>query len=139
MRAARARRDSAATGRVHGLAMPLGGQFNVPHGVANAAMLPHVMRFNLVSAVERYRDIAEALGEVVTGCSPRRGAELAVEAVERLSADIGVPGLRQLGIPEDAIDALAADGMTNTRQILPNPRAVRHADLAGILAEAFRK
>jgi alcohol dehydrogenase len=130
---------SAATGMVHGLAMPLGGQFNVPHGVANAAMLPHVMRFNLVSAVERYRDIADAMGEIVTGHSPRRGAELAVEAVERLSADIGVPTLRQLGIPEDAIDALAADGMTNTRQILPNPRAVTHADLVGILREAFSK
>ena len=130
---------SAATGMVHGLAMPLGGQFNVPHGVANAAMLPHVMKFNLVSAVERYRNVAEAMGEIVAGVSARRGAELAVEAVERLSDDIGVPSLRKLGIPEDAIDALAADGMTNTRQILPNPRTVTHADLTEILKDAFKK
>src|SRR5512144_92735 len=64
---------SAATGMVHGLAMPLGGQFNVPHGIANAVLLPYVMRFNLVGALERYPDIAVALGERVENLSTRQG------------------------------------------------------------------
>ena len=130
---------SAATGMVHGLAMPLGGQFNVPHGVANAALLPHVMRFNMISALARFRDIAEAMGEVVAGRSLREAAQLSVEAVQSLSDDIGIPTLRELGIPEDASDALAADGMTNSRQRLPNPRSVTHEQLVHILAEAFAK
>jgi alcohol dehydrogenase class IV len=130
---------SAATGMVHGLAMPLGGQFNVPHGVANAALLPHVMRFNMISSLARYRDIAEAMGEVVAGLSLRKAAQLSVDAVQSLSDDIAIPSLRELGIPEDASDALAADGMTNSRQVLPNPRSVTHAQLVQILAEAFAK
>jgi alcohol dehydrogenase len=130
---------SAATGMVHGLAMPLGGQFNVPHGVANAVLLPHVMRFNMISSLSRYRDIAEAMGEIVTGRSVREAAQLSVDAVQSLSQDIDIPSLRDLGIPEDASDALAADGMTNSRQRLPNPRSVTHPQLVQILAEAFAK
>lgn len=131
---------SAATGMVHGLAMPLGGQFNVPHGVANSVLLPHVMRWNLVSSLRRYRDIALAMGERVEHLSPREGAERAVLAVEALSRDIGIPSfLDELDIPRSAIDALADDGMTNMRQVLPNPRDVTREGLVGILEGAFRK
>jgi alcohol dehydrogenase len=130
---------SAATGMVHGLAMPLGGQFNVPHGIANAVLLPYVMRFNLVGALERYRDIAVALGERVEHLSTRQGAEQAVLAVESLSRDIGIPRhLDELRVPKSAIDALAKDGMTNVRQIRPNPRNVTYEGLVSILQGAFR-
>jgi len=130
---------SAATGMVHGLAMPLGGQFNIPHGVANSVLLPHVMRWNLVSAVSRYREIAVAMGERVDHLSHREGAERAVVAVEALSRDIGIPAhLDDLAIPRDAIAALARDGMTNERQIRPNPRDVTQDGLVSILQGAFR-
>ena len=104
---------SAATGMVHGLAMPLGGLFNVPHGIANAVMLPHVMRHNLVSSLERYRDVAIALGERVEHLSVRQGAERAIAAIEALSADIGIPAyLDELSIPKSAIADLARFGET---------------------------
>ncbi len=131
---------SAATGMVHGLAMPLGGQFNVAHGIANSVLLPHVMRWNLRSALSRYRDIAVAMGEKVEHLSLREGAERAVSAVEALSRDIGIPVyLDDLDVPRDAIEALARDGMTNERQIRPNPRDVTYDGLVGILEGAFRK
>ena len=130
---------SAATGMVHGLAMPLGGLFNVPHGIANAVMLPHVMRHNLVSSLERYRDVAIALGERVEHLSVRQGAERAIAAIEALSADIGIPGyLDELSIPKSAIADLARDGMNNVRQIRPNPRDVTYEGLVSILNGAFR-
>jgi alcohol dehydrogenase len=130
---------SAATGMVHGLAMPLGGQFNIAHGIANSVLLPHVMRWNLVSSLERYRDIAIAMGEKVEHLSLREGAERAVIAVEALSQDIGIPAyLDDLDIPRSAIPSLAADGMTNFRQVLPNPRDVVYEGLVGILNGAFR-
>ncbi|QQP93275.1 iron-containing alcohol dehydrogenase (plasmid) [Skermanella sp. TT6] len=131
---------SAATGMVHGLAMPLGGQFNVPHGVANSVLLPYVMRWNMVSALDRYRDIAIAMGERVEHLPVRTGAERAVHAVEALSRDIGIPAfLDDLDIPRSAIESLASDGMTNSRQVLPNPRDVTYEGLVGILNDAFRK
>ncbi len=130
---------SAATGMVHGLAMPLGGQFNVPHGIANAVLLPHVMRHNLVSSLPRYRDVAIALGERVEHLSVRAGAQCAIAAVEALSADIGIPAwLDDLSIPRTAIADLASDGMNNVRQIRPNPRNVTYEGLVAILEGAFR-
>lgn len=129
---------SAATGMVHGLAMPLGGLFNVPHGIANAVLLPHVMKFNLVAATERFGHIARALGESIDGLSPRAAAELAITAVVALSADIGIPRyIDELGIARKAIPAIAKDGMTNLRQVLPNPREVTYEGMIGILNEAF--
>ena len=130
---------SAATGMVHGLAMPLGGQFNIPHGIANSVLLPHVMRWNLVSAISRYREIAIVMGEKVEHLSERDSAECAITAVEALSRDIGIPGyLDDLDIPRDAIEALARDGMTNERQVRPNPRDVTYDGLVGTLEGAFR-
>jgi alcohol dehydrogenase class IV len=130
---------SAATGMVHGLAMPLGGRFNVAHGIANAVLLPYVMRHNLVSSVDRYRDVAMALGERVELLSVRQGAERAIAAVVALSADIGIPShLDDLSIPKSAIADLASDGMSNVRQVRPNPRNVTYEGLVSILEQAFR-
>ncbi|MGB6105052.1 MAG: iron-containing alcohol dehydrogenase [Pusillimonas sp.] len=130
---------SAATGMVHGLAMPLGGLYNIPHGIANAVLLPHVMRFNLVAATHRFADIAKALGEPVDGLTPRGAAERAIAAVESLSQDIGIPSyLDDLDVPRSGIDDIARDGMTNSRQVLPNPRHVTYDGLIAILGGAFR-
>lgn len=130
---------SAATGMVHGLAMPLGGLFNIPHGIANAVLLPHVMRWNMPAAVARFADIAKAMGQPVDGRSPREAALLAITTVEELSADVGIPRwLDDLGIPRSAIDALVDDGLTNMRQILPNPRDVTREGLMDIMNKAFR-
>lgn len=130
---------SAATGMVHGLAMPLGGQFNIPHGIANAVLLPHVMRWNMVAALPRFGAIAAAMGEPVEELSSREAAQRAIAAVEQLSADCGIPAwLDDLQVPVSAIDALADDGMTNMRQVLPNPRNVTREGLVGILKGAFR-
>jgi alcohol dehydrogenase len=131
---------SAATGMVHGLAMPLGGLYNIPHGIANAVLLPHVMRFNLVAATQRFANIAEAFGQPVKGLSIRDAAERAVGAVECLSRDIGIPRyLDDLGIPRSGIAEIARDGMTNSRQVLPNPRDVTLEGLVSILRGAFRE
>lgn len=130
---------SAATGMVHGLAMPLGGLYNIPHGIANAVLLPHVMRFNLVAATQRFADIAQALGEPIEGLSARVAADRAIAAVESLSQDIGIPRyLEELDVPRSGMDDIARDGMTNSRQVLPNPRHVTYEGLIGILEHAFR-
>lgn len=97
------------------------------------------MRWNMVAAMPRFAQIAQAMGQPVAGLSPQDAALQAIVAVEHLSADIGIPRwLDDLGIPRSAIDALVDDAMTNMRQVLPNPRDVTRDGLVHILNGAFR-
>ncbi len=93
---------------VHAITGPLGGFYNLPHGASNAIVLPHAMRFMLPGAVSKYVDIAVALGEQVAGLSEREAAELAIEAVEQLSEDVGLPeGLSVYEVKEEDLPALS--------------------------------
>src|SRR6266542_2693464 len=79
---------NAGTGLCHAMAYPLGSAYHVPHGMANALLLPAVLEYNLPSDLPKFARIAEALGEPVAGLSPRAAAERAVEAVRSLSRDV---------------------------------------------------
>jgi alcohol dehydrogenase class IV len=128
---------SANTGAVHALAYPLGGEHHVPHGVANAVMLPHVLAFNLPAMPERYARIAEALG-AQPGRDAIETAERGVALLRDWSRTIGIPpDLTSLGIPADAIPALAASAMTVTRLLKNNPRPVTHEDAVRIYRSAL--
>ena len=82
--------------------------YNTPHGVANAILLPHVMRFNAEATGEKYRDIARAMGVRVEALSLTAAREAAVEAVCQLNRDVGIPGhLREVGVRKEDIPALA--------------------------------
>ncbi len=86
------------TAAVHALAYPLGGEFHVPHGVANSILLPHVLRFNLVAAPARYAQVAEAVGIGRTG-DDLADARAGVERIADISRRIGIaPGMSAYGI-----------------------------------------
>jgi len=124
-------------GNVHAMSHPLGARFDVPHGVANAVLLPYVMEWNLIAGMETYPRIAEALGEPTAGLPLRRAAEVAVQAVRRLAADVGIPErLRDLGVTRDAIPALAEDAM-KSGNVLVNPRLTRTEDMVHLFERAF--
>jgi alcohol dehydrogenase class IV len=126
------------TAAVHALAYPLGGTYNVPHGVANALLLPYVMEFNLISDLGKFARIAEALGENLTGLSARDAADRAVIAVSCLSSDIGIVSrMRDLNIPENALDEMSAAAMKVTRLLNNNPRTVTLKDVRAIYGKAF--
>ncbi len=114
--------NNASLGHVHAMAHQLGGFYDLPHGVCNAILLPHVEAFNLIAKVDRFVDIAKAMGENVAGLSPRAAADKALEAIKKLSADVGIPaGLAQLGVKEKDLKTMAenaqkdACGLTNPR------------------------
>jgi alcohol dehydrogenase class IV len=122
---------------VHALSYPLGGQFRVAHGVSNAVLLPHVLRFNLPAAAERYADIARALG-LRGGGSSMALAEAGVEHLAQLSRACEVPkSLSALGVPRSAIPSMAKSAMQVTRLLKNNPRVITEEDAATIYAEAF--
>jgi alcohol dehydrogenase class IV len=125
------------TAAVHALAYPLGGEYHVAHGVANSVLLPHVLRFNLPACVERYADVALALG-APPGATPRQTAERGVERLAELSRACGIPpGLKAVGIPRAALPALAEAAMTVTRLLKNNPRVLTAADAEAIYTAAY--
>ncbi len=114
--------NNASLGHVHAMAHQLGGFYDLPHGVCNAILLPHVSRFNLIAKMARFNDIAIAMGENIDGLSLRDGADVAIDAIQTLSADIGIPsGLGILGVKEQDLKIMAenaqkdACGLTNPR------------------------
>jgi alcohol dehydrogenase class IV len=125
------------TAAVHALAYPLGGKFHVAHGVSNALLLPHVLRFNFSAAPERYADISVALGVARNG-SDMGTAEKGVEFLSRLSRDCGVPQkLSDLEIPRSAIPAMASSAMQVTRLLKNNLRPLTEADALRIYEAAY--
>ncbi len=123
---------------VHALAYPIGGHFHVPHGLSNALVLPHVLRFNAETAGHLYAEIAPlvfpALAELGTQA---RGAAFA-EELSALSERCGLkPRLREVGIPREALDLLADDAMKQTRLLVNNPRALTRADAFAIYSAAW--
>ncbi len=93
---------------VHAITGPLGGAFNLPHGAINAIILPHAMEFMLPGAVDKYVQIAAALGEQVEGISKRAAAEKAISAVIQLSQDVGLPsGLSFYGVKDEDLPPLS--------------------------------
>ena len=125
-------------GIVHAIAVVLGGQFDVPHGIANAIMLPYVMEFNEMAADERFARVAAVLGERVEGLSKRDAAHRASLAVFRLMDDIGVPRrLEAVNVPCEAIPTLADEIFrTQVRLRGVNPRATTQQDFVRILERA---
>jgi alcohol dehydrogenase class IV len=125
------------TAAVHALAYPLGGAFGIAHGISNAVLLPHVLRFNLPAATERYAEVAAALGVQRNG-SALAAARAGVDRVIRLSRECGVPqSLAALGIPRDALPSLAKAAMQVTRLLKNNPRTLTEQDALGIYEAGY--
>lgn len=125
------------TAAVHALAYPLGGEYRVAHGVANSLLMPHVFRFNLPAAVERYAGIALALG-VAPGASPDETAAAGLERLTEMSRRCGVPQrLRDVGVPEKDLPHLAREAMKVTRLLKNNPRELTVADAEAIYRAAY--
>lgn len=104
--------NNASLGYVHAMAHQLGGFYNLPHGVCNAILLPHVESFNLIAKLERFSDIAVSMGENVNGLSNREAAQVAIDAIQTLSADVGIPsGLAELGVKTKDLKIMAENAM----------------------------
>ncbi len=129
---------NAGVTAVHSLSYPLGGKYGVGHGLANTMMLPAVMAFNLPAALEKFADVAEAMGECVDGLPVRESAYLALEAVEALIEDCGIhASLAQFGIKEKDFPALADVAVTVARPLENNPRKITKEDMIAIYTQAF--
>jgi alcohol dehydrogenase class IV len=124
-------------GLVHAMAHPLGGMFNIPHGVANAILLPYVMKFNITSNPNKFAKIAEAMGEDITGLNEMEAGKKSLDAVVKLSRDVGIPdNLKDVGMDISKIDKLAEDSM-KSGNVFSNPRKNTIDDIKQIFKDAY--
>ncbi len=123
---------------VHALAYPLGGHFHIPHGLSNALVLPHVLRFNLPEASAAYAEIAvDAFPRLADTPKAERAAAFILE-LETLALALDVPQrLRDVGVPREAIGLLAQDAMKQTRLLINNPRPLTETDALAIYEAAY--
>lgn len=129
--------SNVGLGVVHGMAHPLGAIFDIPHGVANALLLPVIMEFNAPAALSKYVDIAKAMNVYKDGMSREEAAKAAVEAVKALSVKVGIPQhLSELGIKEEDLPRLAASAIADVCT-LGNPREVTEEIILELYKKAF--
>ena len=121
--------SNVGLGLVHGMAHPMGSLHDIPHGVANALLLPTIMEFNMPKCIEKFGIIAQTMGVDTKGMTAQEAAQAAVDAVKALSIRVGIPQtLTALGIKEEDIPALAAQAIADV--CTPgNPRDVTEAEI----------
>lgn len=129
--------SNVGLGLVHGMAHPLGAFYDIPHGVANALLLPYVMQYNMESSLVKFGDVARAMGVDTAGMDTRQAAQAAVDAVRALAVRVGIPQrLSSLGVLEEELPRLAASALADV--CTPgNPRDTSAEEILALYREAF--
>ena len=129
---------SGGLGAVHGLSYVLGTRYHMPHGRSNAIMLPHVMKYNLPGAPEKYATIAALLGRSTQACDVNQTAALSAEAVEDLLKTLQISyRLRDYGISEKELPFLVEGGLKQSRLFSFNPRDLSEEDVRAVYQSAI--
>lgn len=129
--------SNVGLGLVHGMAHPMGSLFDVPHGVANALLLPTIMEFNMPACLNKYPEIAKAMGIDVSGMTKEQASQAACDAVKDLAIKVGIPQhLSEFGITAEDIPALAQQALEDV--CTPgNPRDVTLDDIKALYAKVL--
>lgn len=129
--------NNADLGYVHAMAHQLGGQYDAPHGVCCAVLMPTVERWNMIASPERFADIAVFLGENIDGLSKMAAAERGIAALERISEDVGIPAnIKSIGAdPKDF--QLMAENALKDGNAFSNPRKGRTEDIVALFEAAY--
>jgi alcohol dehydrogenase class IV len=128
---------NAPVAAVHALAYPIGARFHVAHGLSNALVLPHVLRFNTPAAVSHYAELSAILAPGAAGSDEARAVAL-VEMLSGLTAELGLETrLAQVGIAQKDLSSLAEDAMKQTRLLVNNPREMTYDHALAIYQEAL--
>ena len=128
---------NALLGATHAIAHQIGGALDLPHGLLNAILLPHVMRFNAETHADRYLEVAAALGVDTEGTDAGTAAEQAIRRVETLGQALGIPsGLHEIGVDPADFDTFAVNALRDA-YIATNPRPVTEDDVRHICVAAY--
>ena len=129
--------NNASLGYVHAMAHQLGGFYDLPHGVCNAILLPHVQEFNAKASASKIRKVASIMCVDVSNMNDEEGASACIKAIKDLSQSIGIPaGLKELGVKVEDFDILATNALKDACG-LTNPIVATHEDIVKIFTIAF--
>ena len=129
--------NNASLGYVHAMAHQLGGFYDLPHGVCNAVLLPHVQEFNAKVSAKRLKKVASIMGVDVSSMTDEEGAVACVDAIKDLSRSIGIPsGLSELGAKPEDFDILATNALKDACG-LTNPIVATHEEIVQIFKNAL--
>ncbi|SIQ57205.1 alcohol dehydrogenase [Shewanella morhuae] len=129
--------NNASLGYVHAMAHQLGGFYDLPHGVCNALLLPHVQQYNAQVVPARLKDIAKAMGVDVLSLSDEQGAAAAITAIKKLSVTVKIPeNLTLLGVKAEDIPTLADNALKDACGFT-NPKQATHAEICQIFTNAL--
>jgi alcohol dehydrogenase len=123
-------------GAVHCLSEAVGSMFDTPHGIANSVLLPYVMEYNILAALEKYAQIAELAG--IEERNSRTAAEKLIQMIKDMSRDLGIPTFREIGIDQDQFPEIAQKAFVNNSNP-SNPRDMRAEDYLEVLANAYKE
>ena len=119
-------------GAVHAITGPFCGYYEIEHGIANAVILPYVMKFNLSGCLEKYANIASALGVNTKNMSKRQAALRAIDAVQELNEDVGLPpNFKNLRLDENVLPKIIEEASKSGNSFI-NPRQAMKGDLLAI-------
>lgn len=129
--------NNASLGYVHAMAHQLGGFYDLPHGVCNALLLPHVQTYNAQVVPARLADVAKAMGIDITAMSDDQGAKAAIDAIKQLSTAVNIPAnLTELGVKAEDIPTLADNALKDACGFT-NPKQATHAEICQIFTNAL--
>ena len=129
--------NNANLGYVHAMAHQLGGQYDAPHGVCCALLLPYAEEYNLIADPERFAELARIMGENTDGLSTRDAAELSIKAMKQLSEDVGIPhSIKDIGAKPEDFDLMAENALKDGNAF-SNPRKGTKEDIVKIFQEAY--
>ena len=129
--------NNASLGYVHAMAHQLGGFYDLPHGVCNALLLPHVQEYNAQVVPARLKDIAKAMGVDVSAMTDEQGASAAIAAIKKLSVAVKIPeNLTLLGVKAEDIPTLADNALKDACGFT-NPKQATHAEICQIFTNAL--
>ncbi len=129
--------NNASLGYVHAMAHQLGGFYDLPHGVCNAVLLPHVQTYNAQVSAARLKEVARYMGVDVSAMNDEQGAAAAIAAIKQLALDVKIPaGLEQLGVKADDFDTLASNALKDACGFT-NPKQASHEEIVAIFRAAM--
>ena len=129
---------NAPVAAVHALAYPIGALFHVPHGLSNALMLPHVLKFNAPVTESLYAELARDVRPGQSWASEADATAAFVEELDAIIAHVGIETqLRDVGISHNHLPKLAEDAMNIQRLLVNNPREVTHDDALMLYQQAL--
>jgi len=129
---------NSGTGGVHALAYPLGGKYNISHGLSNSILLADVMEFNAKAVPEKFIKVADAMGIETTNFYEEKVVESVVDEIRKLVKNVGIT-IERFKVSEKELDNLAMLAMSQQRLLKNNPRSIEYLDAKRIYQKVFAR